>query len=617
MRAGSIENPLETRPPGRRRAGALLVLLCLAQAAFAGPYSFENAPRIVAISDPHGAYDAMVLTLRHADILDESGDWSGADTHLVITGDMLDRGADSRRIMDLVMQLEEQAATSGGRVHLLLGNHEVMNLVGDTRYVAPAEFAAFADEEKPEERERWFRLYAAEHLAAGETDEAALRARFDEERPPGFYGHRAAFAADGYYGRWLLQKPLVVVINGNAFVHGGLPPLVAELGLTGLNDKLRSDVVDYVTAIGILGKAGLLDPEVNFYEHANLAAQIAAMTGPSDDVGKALQTIIDLSGSDVHGPAGPLWYRGNVGCSALIESDRLDASLAAIGASRVIIGHTPTLTRDVLQRYDGRVIEIDTGMLTSAYKGSGHALIIDKDEVWVASEKSADLERVAPHPRRVGFRPDNLSTENLEHLLASGEIVAVSTDERKREIVDVRGGGVQLKAVFVRDENRRGMNFALAAYRLDRLIGLEMVPVTVAREVDGNHGALQYLPDNMRDEQERVDSRQGAGAWCPLQDQWNAMYIFDAWIYNPGRAPSNMLYNLENWQMILAGFDGTFGTRGGRPKYLEQAPLDITGEWRRQLAALDAPVLQKALGNSLEEKRIGALLKRRDDLLAN
>jgi hypothetical protein len=340
------------------------------------------------------------------------------------------------------------------------------------------------------------------------------------------------------------------------------------------------------------------------------------MTGLSNNIGDALQAIVELSASDVHGPAGPLWYRGAVGCSTLIESDRLDASLAAIGASRVVIGHTPTLTREVLQRHDGRVIEIDTGMLNTAYQGSGHALIIENGDLMVASEHSADLKPVAAHPRKVGYRPGNLDTAALERLLATGDIAADSEDERRRKIVTVRGDdGVEVKAVFVRDDNRKGMNFELAAYRLDRLIDLQMVPATVAREVDGDAGALQYLPANMLDEQQRVASGQGSGAWCPLQDQWNTMYLFDALVYNPGRPPTSMLYNRENWQVMLSGFDASFATRGGMPRYLEKAPLTVTGEWRRQLERLDESVLNDALGESLDSRRQAALLKRRDHLL--
>ena len=407
-----------------RRVFALSGLLLIAFMplnAIAQQYTWTGVPRIVALSDPHGAFDAMARTLENAEVVDTDRNWSGGAAHLVIVGDLMDRGSDSRKVMDLIMQLEEQAISDGGRVHLLLGNHEVMNLVGDLRYVAPGEYAAFAEDESEEERERWFRVFVAQRLSIGKPDEDALRAEFDKDRPPGFFGHRQAFSSEGKYGKWLLEKPLMVVINGNAFVHGGLPPRVAELGLAGVNDTLGSEVSEYVEQLGVLNEAGLFDPTLSFYRHREHAESLAVMTTLSEDVRNALQQIIRLNGSIVHTAEGPLWYRGNIGCSILIEGDRLSTALNAVGAERVIIGHTPTQSREILARHDGRVIEIDTGMLNVYYQGSGHALVIENDELWVVSEQTQDLKRVAQHPRRVGYRPGNLSAVNLEYLLTNGE----------------------------------------------------------------------------------------------------------------------------------------------------------------------------------------------------
>ncbi|MCK5326784.1 MAG: metallophosphoesterase, partial [Woeseiaceae bacterium] len=131
-----------------------MICLCLPLSlAQADEWHFSDVERIVAVSDIHGAYDALVATLQEAEVIDKRLAWSGGKTHLVITGDVLDRGPDSRRVMDLMIRLEHEAPLAGGRVHQLLGNHEVMNLIGDLRYVADEEYAAFLDFESVEERE--------------------------------------------------------------------------------------------------------------------------------------------------------------------------------------------------------------------------------------------------------------------------------------------------------------------------------------------------------------------------------------------------------------------------------------------------------------------------------
>jgi len=188
--------------------------------AHADEWHYSNVDRIVAVGDVHGAYDALVKTLQAADVIDSRLKWSGEKTHLVFTGDLLDRGAKSRQVMDLIMRLEKEARRRGGRVHLLLGNHEVMNLNGDLRYVADAEYAAYQDIESSRERAHWFKDFLA-GLAAG-NNEFAVRVEFDSLAPPGYFGHRKAFRHNGKYGKWLLKKPFIVVINETAFVHGGL-----------------------------------------------------------------------------------------------------------------------------------------------------------------------------------------------------------------------------------------------------------------------------------------------------------------------------------------------------------------------------------------------------------
>jgi len=596
----------------------LLAAFSLVSVAGAAHYRWSDVDRVVAMSDPHGSYEAMVRTLASAGIVDAGQNWSGGETHLVITGDLMDRGADSRKIMDLVMQLEAQAPESGGMVHLTLGNHEVMNLVGDLRYVSQGEYAAFAEEESPDERERWFQILLSTRRvqAEGNVNEATLRAEFDRIRPPGFYGHRRAFSSGGKYGAWLMQKPLMVVINDTAFVHGGMPPIVGEFGLDRLNDELGAQVTDYVAALEVLIAAGLIDPATNFYEHGRIAEGIATDATMAPELQDALAAVVSLNDAVVHDSASPLWYRGSVGCSVLDEGDVIAASLEGVGASRVVIGHTPTVTRQVLERLDGRIIEIDTGMFYAAYRGSGHALIIERGELFVAREHGGSRTAPVHHPRRVGSRADELSARIIAELLAAGDIVATSVDDSGRTIVEVKNSDSTIRAVFAESPRKKGFNPELAAYQLDRLIELDMVPVTVAREVNGKRGTLQFLPKIVRTETYRSNAGQGGGAWCPLPRQWNSMYIFDSLVYNEGRAPTQMVYSPENWQLLLMGNDNVFGTGRGRPRYLAQAPLNLTSTWVEALSDLTDEVLTENLHDVLSQRQISALGKRRDQLLA-
>src|SRR5579872_3083347 len=110
----------------RRIFAAALAFSALAALSAQPQDIFQDVPRIVAVGDVHGDYNQFVSVLQAAGVLDRKAKWAGGKTHLVQVGDVLDRGPDSRKVMDLLMELESQAQKAGGQVHPLLGNHETM-----------------------------------------------------------------------------------------------------------------------------------------------------------------------------------------------------------------------------------------------------------------------------------------------------------------------------------------------------------------------------------------------------------------------------------------------------------------------------------------------------------
>ncbi len=171
--------------------------------------------RIVAVGDLHGDLDNAVATLAMLGVVDAAGRWSGGDTVLVQTGDTVDRGPESRQVMALLRRLHDEAAAAGGRVIALLGNHEVMNLRGDLRYVAPEDVSAYGGDD--------------------------LR--------------RAAFAPAGEDGAWLRGLGAAARVGETVFVHGGILPAMAEGGVDALNERARA-ALDAPGDPAVLGESG-------------------------------------------------------------------------------------------------------------------------------------------------------------------------------------------------------------------------------------------------------------------------------------------------------------------------------------------------------------------------
>ncbi len=592
---------------------ALAVCFFVSAAALANDaWTFTDVGRVVAISDIHGDYDAMVRTLSQAGVIDKEGAWTSGDAHLVIVGDILDRAGDSRAAMDHLMRLEDEALAAGGRVHVLFGNHEAMNMMGDLRYVHPGEYASFADDETAEEREGWFARYAER---AGESSGLPdFRARFDERFPPGYFAHRRAFSNSGYYGQWLLEKPIIVVINEVAFVHAGLSPRIAEYGLEGVNRTLFAEFIEFMRLHEELTAAGVLLPTDTQREFESVLAEATAELPPEDPIVTKAARLLEVNDSELHAVDGPMWYRGNVHCSRLIEEDRLVASLEAIGATRVVVGHTPTPTRTVLERFDGRLFEIDTGMSAEYYKGKGNALMFDNDGMSFVDENGA-TGLPHEHPRRVGVRPNGIaSRQALETFLAEADVLLEQDDEYGRRVVTLGDSSRKAEAFFTR---RPGRDFHpdVAAYRLDMLLELGMVPVAVERKVGRSEGSLLYIAPKSWDEQRRAEAGRGGSATCPLPDQWDAMFVFDALIYNEGRSQNRILYSTDRWQLMLVGHEFAFGTRKGRPKTLESVDLVISPAWRKALEELTEERIATEFDGVLDKRRQKALLQRRDALL--
>ena len=383
----------------------LALLLCLTQlAAPAPPLAAQAAERIVAIGDIHGAIDEFRRILKVAGLADDSGRWTGGKTALLQTGDYTDRGAGTRAVLDLLMALEPQAKKAGGLASALLGNHEVMNLIGDTRDVTPEIFMTFADARsaarQKDEWERYAKLGPAK-AAKGEPVPAVYQQTAQAwlaAHPPGYVEYRDAFGPRGKYGAWLRGKPIVTQYGGSIFMHAGIAPERAPVKIEELNVRVRDEIarldrfakrlVDAKLALPSFTLNEILAVAVNEITVANAMLAAAKASGePLDPTKlnlpllKEAQDVLTIDQWVVVHPEGALWYRG----LAMLPDDPSGGPFAALlqryNARRFVTGHTPQQDRSINTRFGGRAVLIDTGMLTSYYKGRASALEIVGDKL--------------------------------------------------------------------------------------------------------------------------------------------------------------------------------------------------------------------------------------------
>jgi hypothetical protein len=209
----------KTEPAARvRQAAEPAAQAPAAPAVVDASFQYPAVERLVAIGDLHGDVAATRAALRLAGAIDEQGRWSGGKLVVVQTGDQLDRGDDEPEILELLDRLAVEAGAAGGALHVLNGNHEVMNVQGDFRYVTPDGFRDYG---------------AAAVNDPRQQPRTAPGAASTEQ------GRAAAFLPGGSAARQLAKRPVVVQVGANVFVHGGILQQHIDYGLGRINREVQ------------------------------------------------------------------------------------------------------------------------------------------------------------------------------------------------------------------------------------------------------------------------------------------------------------------------------------------------------------------------------------------
>ena len=149
----------------------------------------SDVKKFVALSDIHGQHHIFIELLQKHQVIDSNEAWIYGDGHLVIVGDVMDRGPQVTESLWFLYKLEKEATAAGGKVHTLLGNHELMVMHGDIGYINPKYRYTSGITQKPY---------------------------------PDFFNNQTVL------GQWLRSKNITTVINEFGFVHGGFSEKVIQ-----------------------------------------------------------------------------------------------------------------------------------------------------------------------------------------------------------------------------------------------------------------------------------------------------------------------------------------------------------------------------------------------------
>jgi hypothetical protein len=377
------------------------LLAFLAVAAQAAP-----APKIVAIGDVHGAYAEFVSILQRTGLIDQSLNWSGGQTTFVQLGDILDRGAESRKALDLMMKLEGQAEQQHGKIIPLLGNHEVMDMMGDLRYVSQGEYQAFStsqSEKIREEKYEEYKKFMAEHGVPG-SSVGVDHDKWMAEHPPGFFELRDAYGPKGEYGRWFRSHDAVVKVGDAIFLHAGLDPDLHYKSIEEINKRVHDELAAFDSYWKELSEAKViwpcmtLDEAIHQLQDIYRAAQSGTLT-VTPYAGNAIVNFLrNLPHWSIISPQGPLWYRGLAQDPEAPLQKKLESVLATLKADYIVMGHTVVSRQGITVRFDHRAFLIDTGMNAAFFQGRPSALVFENGRI-MAEYANGEQQALVNSPR--------------------------------------------------------------------------------------------------------------------------------------------------------------------------------------------------------------------------
>jgi peroxiredoxin len=175
------------------------------------PAEFEKPAKFLVLSDIEGNFEALRDILENNGVIDPDFNWTFGKGHLVLNGDIFDRGEQVTECLWLIYSLEQKAKIHGGYVHFILGNHEIMNLNGDHRYIQYK--------------------YKKNAARLGKT-------------------YQELFGKESVLGNWIRTKNIIEKIGSLLFVHGGISDSLIDYNMTvkAINDKARPFLANEVTA---------------------------------------------------------------------------------------------------------------------------------------------------------------------------------------------------------------------------------------------------------------------------------------------------------------------------------------------------------------------------------
>jgi len=294
--------------------------------------NYEMPKKLIAISDIEGNFVGFYSFLKANKIIDKDCNWIFGDGHLVLNGDFVDRGDQVTQVLWLIYKLDQQAEQAGGKVHYILGNHDIMMMHGNVSY---ADFKY---------------IEAAKQISKKSDWDNAMR---------------FLYSPQSELGRWMRTKNIIERIGPAIFVHAGL------------NSKHAAEKIDIETFNRIARKYYGSYPSKT-YADAKEQLTLNSITSPYWDRRLAM----DFKNKT-------MFFINRIPVKATTQEE-LNTILAYYEASHIVIGHS--VVSDITADYQGKVIKIDIKHGHKMNSGSTKGIMMEGNDIFKIDDKRSIIK---------------------------------------------------------------------------------------------------------------------------------------------------------------------------------------------------------------------------------
>ncbi|MCW8878529.1 MAG: hypothetical protein OQJ89_00740 [Kangiellaceae bacterium] len=531
-------------------------------------------------SDIQGRHEALKEILINYKIVDDELNWLSPNADLVLMGNLTGDASSAYETMKLVRTIQQSAVQSGAQLRVVLGEKDVEFVLSEfDGYSADSEVEVEVEAEVEAEREAFQLL------------------------------------------DWLSKQDFIAQLNGHLFINGGISSRTKKRDIADINQTLKRSLEEYKSSWQML----LEKDEALIGKKFGERYSAVKLLPESDEKKSFLKT----QKSYLFSKFWPVNYTGNSFCHPLFERQNLDEILQRWQVKKIWSARVDSEAVGFSERFQGTMTFIDDN---DSSKNNSEILgaIIGESETYKLLHGKNEFSGM---PKLLASRkyqlPYDMTADEIKAFLKTAKVVSKQqTKEGKTKPLKIylEKDGKRVKAIFKYVNMsgrgaRKGVprtgdkyDYESAAFYLDRMLDIGLVPITVERVVSNKRGVVQLWIDGLVSAVPLNTREESYTGMCDAQQQENMINTFDYLIMNLDRNQTNITFTKKDWQIWFIDHTRSFGNETKAPRFLRGVKIEPTNLFKEKLSKITKEQLDELKG-WLSQKQLDSMWERRNRIV--